>query len=273
MVGFGPYVLLHTLGEGEFGKVKLGVHTEFGVEVAIKLIRRGSLDDEVRASKVEREIDVLKTLRHPNIVRMFDVIDTEKYIGIVLEFAGGGELFDHILANRYLKEKDAQKLFAQLISGVDYLHKKHIVHRDLKLENLLLDKHRNIIITDFGFANRFNHASDDLMATSCGSPCYAAPELVVSEGLYVGSAVDIWSCGVILYAMLSGYLPYDDDPNNPEGDNINLLYKYIMTTKLNFPDHISPLARHLLQMMLVPNPEHRCTVQEIMVHPWLSAHA
>ncbi|RXK38814.1 CAMK/CAMKL/KIN4 protein kinase [Tremella mesenterica] len=273
MVGFGPYVLLHTLGEGEFGKVKLGVHTEFGVEVAIKLIRRGSLDDEVRAGKVEREIDVLKTLRHPNIVRMFDVIDTEKYIGIVLEFAGGGELFDHILANRYLKEKDAQKLFAQLISGVDYLHKKHIVHRDLKLENLLLDKHRNIIITDFGFANRFNHSSDDLMATSCGSPCYAAPELVVSEGLYVGSAVDIWSCGVILYAMLSGYLPYDDDPNNPEGDNINLLYKYIMTTKLNFPDHISPLARHLLQMMLVPNPEHRCTVQEIMVHPWLSAHA
>lgn len=270
MVGFGPYVLLQTLGEGEFGKVKLGVHTEFGVEVAIKLIRRGSLDDEVRASKVEREIDVLKTLRHPNIVRMFDVIDTEKYIGIVLEFAGGGELFDHILANRYLKEKDAQKLFAQLISGVDYLHKKHIVHRDLKLENLLLDKHRNIIITDFGFANRFNHATDDLMATSCGSPCYAAPELVVSEGLYVGSAVDIWSCGVILYAMLSGYLPYDDDPANPDGDNINLLYKYIMSTKLNFPDHITALARHLLQIMLVPNPEHRCTIDDIMAHPWLS---
>ena len=217
---------------------------------------------------------------------MFDVMETDKYIGIVLEFAGGehdrsivpdstdpfrgGELFDHILANRYLKEKDAQKLFAQLISGVDYLHKKHIVHRDLKLENLLLDKHRNIIITDFGFANRFDHEQDDLMATSCGSPCYAAPELVVSEGLYVGSAVDIWSCGVILYAMLSGYLPYDDDPANPDGDNINLLYKYIMSTKLNFPDHTSAEAKHLLQIMLVPNPEYRCRIEQIMKHPWLA---
>ncbi|WWD16781.1 hypothetical protein CI109_101213 [Kwoniella shandongensis] len=258
MIGFGPYVLLQTLGEGEFGKVKLGVHTDYGVEVAIKLIRRGSLDDE--------------TLKHPNIVRMFDVIDTEKYIGIVLEYAGGGELFEYILANKYLKERDAQKLFAQLVSGVDYLHKKHIVHRDLKLENLLLDKHRNIIITDFGFANRFDHEQDDLMATSCGSPCYAAPELVVSEGLYVGSAVDIWSCGVILYAMLSGYLPYDDDPQNPDGDNINLLYKYIMSTKLNFPEHISPLAKSLLQIMLVPLPEHRCTVDQIMAHPWLAGH-
>jgi protein-serine/threonine kinase len=184
----------------------------------------------------------------------------------------GGELFDHILANKYLKERDAQKLFAQLISGVDYLHKRHIVHRDLKLENLLLDKHRNIIITDFGFANRFDHAADDLMATSCGSPCYAAPELVVSEGLYVGSAVDIWSCGVILYAMLSGYLPYDDDPSNPDGDNINLLYKYIMSTKLNFPDHLSALAKDLLQIMLVPNPEYRCSIKDIMEHPWLYSH-
>jgi protein-serine/threonine kinase len=169
-----------------------------------------------------------------------------------------------------LKEKDAQKLFAQLISGVDYLHKKHIVHRDLKLENLLLDKHRNIIITDFGFANRFDHEQEDLMQTSCGSPCYAAPELVVSEGLYVGSAVDIWSCGVILYAMLSGYLPYDDDPSNPDGDNISLLYKYIMSTRLNFPEQMSPSAKNLLQMMLVPNPELRCTISAIMEHPWLS---
>ena len=110
------------------------------------------------------------------------------------------------------------------------------------------------------------------MATSCGSPCYAAPELVVSEGLYVGSAVDIWSCGVILYAMLSGYLPYDDDPANPDGDNINQLYKYIMNTKLNIPDHTSPQAKHLLQIMLVPNPEYRCRIDQIMNHPWLSGH-
>jgi len=181
----------------------------------------------------------------------------------------GGELFDHILAHRYLKEKDAAKLFAQLISGVHYLHQKKIVHRDLKLENLLLDKHRNVIITDFGFANRFEHKQDDLMATSCGSPCYAAPELVISEGLYVGSAVDIWSCGVILYAMLSGYLPFDDDPANPDGDNINLLYRYIVNTPLTFPEYLSIEARDLLSRMLVPDPLSRCDLESIMGHPWL----
>ncbi|KAF8488746.1 hypothetical protein JB92DRAFT_2820279 [Gautieria morchelliformis] len=266
---FGPYLLLQTLGEGEFGKVKLGLHGQWGEEVAVKLIRRGNIDNPLRMSKVEREIEVLRIIQHPNIVRLYDVIETDKYIGIILEYASGGELFDHILAHRYLKEKDACKLFAQLISGVSYIHAKKIVHRDLKLENLLLDRNRNVIITDFGFANRFEHRSDDLMQTSCGSPCYAAPELVISEGLYVGSAVDIWSCGVILYAMLAGYLPFDDDPANPEGDNINLLYKYIVNTPLTFPDYVSHDARDLLSMMLVPDPKRRSGLPEIMSHRWL----
>src|SRR5579859_5814768 len=111
------------------------------------------------------------------------------------------------------------------------------------------------------------------MQTSCGSPCYAAPELVISEGLYVGSAVDIWSCGVILYAMLAGYLPFDDDPANPDGDNINLLYKYIVNTPLSFPDYISGEARDLLSMMLVPDPAHRATLTAVVAHPWLSQHS
>ena len=140
------------------------------------------------------------------------------------------------------------------------------------MENLLLDRHRNVIITDFGFANRFEHRADDLMQTSCGSPCYAAPELVISEGLYVGSAVDIWSCGVILYAMLAGYLPFDDDPANPDGDNINLLYRYIVNTPLSFPEYISTEARDLLSLMLVPDPTHRTTLDGVMRHPWLSAY-
>ena len=200
---------------------------------------------------------------------MYDVIETDKYIGIILEYASGGELFDHILAHRYLKEKDACKLFSQLISGVWYIHQKKIVHRDLKLENLLLDRHRNVIITDFGFANRFEHKADELMQTSCGSPCYAAPELVISDGMYVGSAVDIWSCGVILYAMLAGYLPFDDDPANPDGDNINLLYKYIVNTPLSFPDYISAEARDLLSLMLVPDPKKRADIDTVMNHHWL----
>lgn len=199
------------------------------------------------------------------------MIETDKFIGIVLEYASGGELFDHILAHRYLRERDASKLFAQLISGVWYCHKKKIVHRDLKLENLLLDRNRNVIITDFGFANHFEKKQDDLMQTSCGSPCYAAPELVISEGLYVGSAVDVWSCGVILYAMLAGYLPFDDDPNNPDGDNINLLYKYIVSTPLTFPDYVSMEARDLLSIMLVPDPKYRATLEQVMAHSWLSA--
>lgn len=326
-VHFGNYLLLQTLGEGEFGKVKLGVHKEWGEEVAVKLIKRdkvgtpdghlqitGPSKDPSKMSKVEKEIRVLKVravwrarwthethtylllpqdVRHPNIVRLYEVIESDRYIGIVLEYASGacaegkqrsaegtdvgvahsltgGELFDHILAHKYLKERDACRLFAQLISGVSYLHHKKIVHRDLKLENLLLDRNRNVIITDFGFANNFENRKDDLMATSCGSPCYAAPELVVQDGLYAGSAVDVWSCGVILYAMLAGYLPYDDDPKNPEGDNINLLYKYIMATPLSFPDYISAEPRDLLCKMLVPDPMKRADLETVMSHHWLA---
>lgn len=285
-VHFGNYLLLQTLGEGEFGKVKLGVHKEWGEEVAVKLIKRDkvatdaaplNLDDTAnkdpaKMTKVEREIQVLKDVRHPNIVRLYEVIESDRYIGIVLEYASGGELFDHILAHKYLKEEHACRLFAQLISGVSYLHQKKIVHRDLKLENLLLDRNRNVIITDFGFANNFEDKRDDLMATSCGSPCYAAPELVVQDGLYAGSAVDVWSCGVILYAMLAGYLPFDDDPANPDGDNINLLYKYILATPLSFPEYITAQPRDLLSKMLVPDPTRRATLEQVMQHSWLRSY-
>ena len=277
-VYFGNYLLLQTLGEGEFGKVKLGVHRKYGEEVAIKLIKREKVaasaqeegTDESKMSKVEREIHILKLLKHPNIVHLYEVIESERYIGIVLEYGAGGELFDYILAHKCLKERDACRLFAQLVSGVSYLHRKKIIHRDLKLENLLLDRNRNVMITDFGFANNFSARENDLMATSCGSPCYAAPELVVQDGLYVGAAVDVWSCGVILYAMLAGYLPFDDDPANPEGDNINMLYKYIMSTPLTFPDYIGAEPRSLLLRMLVPDPTKRATLDEVMAHPWLA---
>jgi protein-serine/threonine kinase len=234
-VKFGEYILGQTLGEGEFGKVKMGWKKDGGVQVAIKLIRKESLaGNATRLPKIYREISILKELQHPNIVRLHEFVETERHMGIILEYASGGELFDYILNHRYLKDPAARRLFAQLVSGVGYLHKKGIVHRDLKLENLLLDRHKNIIITDFGFANTFNandelneeqehRISDkefvkregldlqnkegfrrgDLMQTSCGSPCYAAPELVVSDGLYTGRKVDVWSCGVILVSLLT----------------------------------------------------------------------
>ncbi|GAP84284.1 putative CAMK CAMKL KIN4 protein kinase [Rosellinia necatrix] len=302
---FGDYFLGNTIGEGEFGKVKLGWKQDGGVQVAIKLIRRDSVgNNPSRLAKIYREVSILRGLSHPNIVRLHEMSETERHIGIVLEYASGGELFDYILNHRYLKDHAARKLFAQLISGVGYLHKKGIVHRDLKLENLLLDRNRNIIITDFGFANTFDAADElteeeelnlpdrdyvkrtgldktkpngmrrgDLMQTSCGSPCYAAPELVVSDSLYTGRKVDVWSCGVILYAMLAGYLPFDDDPDNPEGDNINLLYKYIVNTPLTFPEYVTPHARDLLRRILVPSPRKRADLFEVARHSWLSEYA
>ena len=318
---FGDYILGQTLGEGEFGKVKMGWKKDGGgVQVAIKLIRKESLGtNPSRLPKIYREIAILRELSHPNIVRLHEMVETERHIGIILEYASGGELFDFILNNRYLKDNSARRLFAQLVSGVGYLHKKGIVHRDLKLENLLLDRNRNIIITDFGFANTFDpadelgdeieknlasrdyvrrrqldkvmdsgHRRGDLMQTSCGSPCYAAPELVVSDSLYTGRKVDVWSCGVILvcrhppsststnvlqYAMLAGYLPFDDDPANPEGDNINLLYKYIVSTPLTFPEYVTPHARDLLRRILVPDPRKRADLFEVARHSWLSDYA
>lgn len=279
-IRFGDYILGSTLGEGEFGKVKIGWRKDGKQpeQVAIKLIKRETVPpNSNREAKVHREINALKILTHPNIVRLEEVIQNDRYIGIVLEYASGGELFDHILTHKYLKEVSACRLFAQLVSGVHYLHSKGIVHRDLKLENLLLDKHKNIIITDFGFANTFSRGSDghvfDLMATSCGSPCYAAPELVVSDQKYTGRKVDVWSCGVILYAMLSGYLPYDDDPANPDSDNITQLYKYITSTALTFPEYVPALPRDLLRRILVPDPRKRISLNDVRYHSWLAPHS
>jgi len=230
----GEYILGQTLGEGEFGKVKLGWKKDGSVQVAVKMIRRENLTtNPSRLPKIYREIHILGQLSHPNIVKLHEMVETERYIGIVLEYASGGELFDYILTHRYLKDGAARRLFAQLVSGVGYLHKKGIVHRDLKLENLLLDRNRNLMITDFGFANTFRPHDElgdeaearltdrdfvrrmdlervrdgfrrgDLMQTSCGSPCYAAPELVVTDSLYTGRKVDVWSCGVILVSCLT----------------------------------------------------------------------
>ncbi|KAJ5983328.1 hypothetical protein N7481_005427 [Penicillium waksmanii] len=279
---FGHYILGQTLGEGEFGKVKLGWKRDGSIQVAIKLIRRDTLGtNPSRLPKIYREISILRELAHPNIVRLHEMVETDRHI-----------------------DNSARRLFAQLVSGVGYLHKKGIVHRDLKLENLLLDRNRNIIITDFGFANTFDPHDPleeeieynltnkeyvkrkrldkigptgvrrgDLMQTSCGSPCYAAPELVVSDSLYTGRKVDVWSCGVILYAMLAGYLPFDDDPANPDGDNINLLYKYIVTTPLTFPEYVTPHARDLLRRILVPDPRKRADLFEVARHSWLNEYS
>ncbi|KAI8366003.1 kinase-like domain-containing protein [Radiomyces spectabilis] len=265
----GPYDLLETLGMGEFGKVRLAVHRETGQQVAVKVVKKRDVETASRRDKIDREISVLNILRHPHIIKLLEVIETESSIGIIMQYAEGGELFEYLYKRRRLGENEAKRLFAQLISSVHYMHEKKIVHRDLKLENLLLDKDLNIIVSDFGFANQLSH-NDDLLITSCGSPCYAAPELVVNDGsLYSGFPVDVWSCGVILYAMVCGFLPFDDDPSNPNSENINLLYRYILSTSLTFPDWVSPQLQELLRDMLAPMPQHRSSLESILVHPWL----
>lgn len=275
-VTFGPYVIGPTLGEGEFGKVKLGWSKNSEAEsknVAIKLIRRDTIPkNSEKEVKIYREINALKHLSHPNIVTLEEVLQNSKYIGIVLQYASGGEFYKYIQKKRRLKEPAACKIFAQLTSGVHYMHYKGLAHRDLKLENLLLDEHENLIITDFGFVNEFT-PNDGKMKTSCGSPCYAAPELVVTTKPYEARKADIWSCGVILYAMLAGYLPWDDDPDNPDGDDIAKLYNYITKTPLKFPEYISPIPRDMLRKILISNPEKRISIEQIENHQWMRAHA
>ncbi|KOG96176.1 protein kinase FRK1 [Saccharomyces eubayanus] len=282
-VTFGPYILGSTLGEGEFGKVKLGWPKNFSnnstsafdfpKQVAVKLIKRDTISNDYKKEvKIYREINALKHLSHPNIVKLEEVLQNSRYIGIVLEYACGGEFYKYIQKKRRLKETNACRLFSQLISGVHYIHSKGLVHRDLKLENLLLDKNENLVITDFGFVNEFC-SRNELMKTSCGSPCYAAPELVVSTKPYEARKADIWSCGVILYAMLAGYLPWDDDPKNPEGSDIGRLYNYICSTPLKFPDYILPIPRDLLRRILVSDPKRRINLKQIEKHGWLKSHS
>ncbi|ORX53396.1 Pkinase-domain-containing protein [Piromyces finnis] len=265
---FGSYQLLRTIGEGEFGKVKLGLKINTQSAVAIKLIKKKNVFNQNKLTKLCQEISILEKVNHPFIIKTYEVIEDNDYIGIIMEYASGGELFEYILAHRYLEEYEAKRFFAQLLSGINYLHKNHLVHRDLKLENLLLDSIHNIVITDFGFATESHSDENKFLTTSCGSPCYAAPELVVNDG-YVGEAADIWSCGVILYAMICGYLPFDDDPNNPDGENIHLLYKYILETEVSFPDYVSEEAKSLLRGILNPDPDTRFKMDQIINHPWL----
>ncbi|KAJ3235955.1 hypothetical protein HDU81_011326 [Chytriomyces hyalinus] len=269
----GEYQLLRTIGEGEFGKVKLAVSTGSKGspqrEVAIKLCKKTTIAAAPNGyTKLMREISTLKLVRsHPFIISLIEVIETDSYIAIVMELAKGGELFEHILKSRALSEEVTRVMFAQIICAVGFIHSIGIVHRDLKLENILLDENENVLVTDFGFANK-SESVDGLLRTSCGSPCYAAPELVTSDG-YVGEIADIWSCGVILFSMIAGYLPFDDDPTNPDGDNINLLYHYIMETKLEFPPHVPPDCQDLINRILVPDPNIRASMNEIMSHVWL----
>ena len=179
--------------------------------MAVKILEKRKIVEDSDVLRVTREIDILKMIRHPNIIQLFEIIETPKQLFLIMEYVSGGELFDYIVKKQKLKEVEACKFFQQIICGIEYLHELGIVHRDLKPENLLLDYQRKIRLVDFGLSNTYKQG--ETLKTACGSPCYAAPEMIKGEA-YFGSRVDIWSCGVILFAMVAGYLPFEDCDTN-----------------------------------------------------------
>ena len=257
----GQFILGDKIGEGTFGIVRLATHILTGEKVAIKILDKRKITEDIDKEHVEREIKILKMLRHINIVHLFYVIQNSTSISLIMEYSSGKDLFDYLAAKKRLSEMEACGLFQQLISGLDYLHKLKVAHRDLKPENLLLDhEHKNIKLVDFGLSNIYH--SNELLSTSCGSPSYAAPEMLNSKE-YDGSKVDIWSSGIILFAMICGYLPFEDK----DKDN---LYKKIQAGVFSIPSFVSEQARDLIQRILVTDPTKRMTIHHIKNHPWFN---
>ncbi|XP_060938310.1 MAP/microtubule affinity-regulating kinase 3a isoform X2 [Limanda limanda] len=256
----GNYRLLKTIGKGNFAKVKLARHILTGREVAIKIIDKTQLNPN-SLQKLFREVRIMKILNHPNIVKLFEVIETERTLYLVMEYASGGEVFDYLVAHGRMKEKEARAKFRQIVSAVQYCHQKHIVHRDLKAENLLLDADMNIKIADFGFSNEFTMGNK--LDTFCGSPPYAAPELFQGKK-YDGPEVDVWSLGVILYTLVSGSLPFD-------GQNLKELRERVLRGKYRIPFYMSTDCENLLKRFLVLNPAKRGTLEQIMRDRWINA--
>ncbi|KAM9715614.1 serine/threonine-protein kinase BRSK2 isoform 8-T9 [Menidia menidia] len=253
----GPYRLEKTLGKGQTGLVKLGVHCITGQKVAIKIVNREKLSESV-LMKVEREIAILKLIEHPHVLKLHDVYENNKYLYLVLEHVSGGELFDYLVKKGRLTPKEARKFFRQIISALDFCHSHSICHRDLKPENLLLDEKNNIRIADFGMASL--QVGDSLLETSCGSPHYACPEVIRGEK-YDGRRADVWSCGVILFALLVGALPFDHD-------NLRQLLEKVKSGVFHMPHFIPPDCQSLLKGMIEVNPEKRLTLEAIQKHPW-----
>ncbi|XP_051535247.1 serine/threonine-protein kinase MARK2-like isoform X8 [Myxocyprinus asiaticus] len=256
----GNYRLLKTIGKGNFAKVKLARHVLTGKEVAVKIIDKTQLNSS-SLQKLFREVRIMKLLNHPNIVKLFEVIETEKTLYLVMEYASGGEVFDYLVAHGRMKEKEARAKFRQIVSAVQYCHQKCIVHRDLKAENLLLDADMNIKIADFGFSNEFTVGNK--LDTFCGSPPYAAPELFQGKK-YDGPEVDVWSLGVILYTLVSGSLPFD-------GQNLKELRERVLRGKYRIPFYMSTDCENLLKKFLILNPTKRGSLeQQIMKDRWMN---
>ncbi|XP_076910721.1 CBL-interacting serine/threonine-protein kinase 14-like [Bidens hawaiensis] len=257
---FGKYEVGRLLGYGAFAKVyhARDVHTERSV--AIKAINKQRIIKGGLTANVKREISIMRRLRHPHIVHLLEVLANKKNIFFVLEYAKGGELFAKVAKSRF-SEDLSRRYFQQLISAVGYCHSRGVYHRDLKPENLLLDENWNLKVTDFGLSAVTDQVRPDgLLHTLCGTPAYVAPEILLKRG-YDGAKVDIWSCGIILFVLNSGYLPFNDP-------NLMVMYKKICSGDFRVPRWISPDLKRLLSRLLDTNPATRITVDEIINDPW-----
>jgi len=254
----GNYILGRTIGEGTFGKVKLGRHILSGANVAVKVLQKDRIVEVADVERVAREVHILKLIRHPHIVQLFEIIETRGQLYLIMEYASGGELFDYIVSKGRVPEQEACRFFHQIIAGVEKIHESHVVHRDLKPENLLLDEHKGIKIVDFGLSNLFRDGQR--LSTACGSPCYAPPEMVAGQQ-YVPQMCDLWSCGVILFALVCGYLPFEDQ-------NTAALYKKILAADYQVPTFISDAVKDLIGGLLTADPARRFTIANVRAHPW-----
>ncbi|XP_062229186.1 CBL-interacting protein kinase 24-like [Phragmites australis] len=255
----GRYEVGQTIGQGTFAKVKFAVDADTGAAVAMKVLDKDTILNHRMLHQIKREISIMKIVRHPNIVRLNEVLAGKTKIYIILELVTGGELFDKIARQGKLHENEARKYFQQLIDAIDYCHSKRVYHRDLKPENLLLDSRGNLKVSDFGLSTLSQNGAG-LLHTTCGTPNYVAPEVLGNNG-YDGSAADVWSCGVILYVLMAGYLPFEEN-------NLPSLYEKITAAQYSCPYWFSPGAKSLIQRILDPNPITRITIEEIMGDPW-----
>ncbi|KAI3921770.1 hypothetical protein MKX01_005459 [Papaver californicum] len=257
----GMYDLGRTLGEGTFAKVKFARNCETGENFAIKILDKDKLLKHKMIDQIKREISTMKLIRHPNVIRMYEVMASKSKIYIVLELVTGGELFDKITSRGRLKEDEARKYFQQLINAVDYCHSRGVFHRDLKPENLLLDACGGLKVSDFGLSALPQQVREDgLLHTTCGTPNYVAPEVVNSKG-YDGAKADLWSCGVILFVLMAGYLPFEEA-------NIMDLYKKIFKADFTCPPWFSTSAKKLIKKILDPNPLTRISISEVIENEW-----
>ncbi|KAK4268920.1 hypothetical protein QN277_022147 [Acacia crassicarpa] len=257
----GKYELGKTIGEGSFAKVKFARNVETGQHVAIKILDRNHVLRHKMVEQLKREISTMKLIKHPNVVNIFEVMASKTKIYIVLEFVKGGELFDKIANDGKLKENEARQYFQQLINAVDYCHSRGVFHRDLKPENLLLDTNGILKVSDFGLST-YSQQDDALLRTACGTPNYVAPEVLNANTKgYDGSAADIWSCGVILFVLMAGYLPFDEPSQM-------VLYKKICKAEFSYPSWFPPDAKKLLCRILDPNPLTRIKIWEILEDKW-----